>query len=284
MPLGLHGQELNVDVVVDRSRLSSSSLNYMDRFDDDIEEYLNDYRWTEDQFQQKERIDATMQITLLNADNNYNFEASVVIRSERPVYNSLQKTPLFYFNDENWVFNYTPNRGLVHDLLQFDPITTFLDYYAHIIIGYDYDSFSELAGTPFYSEAQNLVSLAQALSSTGWSRTGGVRRNRAQLVADLLNGNYEPLRRAIYIYHRQGLDRFLSSPEQARLEIIRALRMMREAQQNTTGNLLFDIFFNAKYRELVSLFGDAPTEMRLQAFNILSRLDPAHLSEYRKLQ
>ncbi len=278
-----YGQDLDVTVDVDHSRISSTSLNHMDRFDEEVESYFNEYDWTEAGFEEEERIEASMRITLLGVDESFNFEASVVIRSRRPIYNTLRQTRLFYFNDENWVFNYTPNRGLVHDPQAFDSITTLLDFYAHLIIGYDFDSFSELGGTPFFSEAQNLVSLAQTASSTGWSRTG-VRRNRAHLANDLLSPGYEPLRKAIYRYHREGLDRFLQQPEEAREQILEALKQIAEVRRNTTNNLLFDLFFNAKYRELVSIFEDASTGRRLEAYNILSQIDPGHLTEYNKLQ
>lgn len=277
-------QELNVTVQVDRSRINSTSLNYLDGFADNIEVYMNEFNWIEPNFGEDEKIDATIQITLLGVDDNFNFEASIVIRSQRPIYNSLQQSPLFFYNDENWVFDYTPNRALVHDMLQFDPITTLLDYYAYIILGYDFDSFSEMGGTQYYSEAQNLVALAQAIASTGWSRTSSVRRNRAQLVSDLLNPNYQEFREASYVYHRLGLDRFLENPEEARQEVLRALGMIRNAVQSTTNNLLFNTFFNAKYREIVRIFEDAPTDVRLEAYNILSRIDQSHLSEYNKLQ
>lgn len=277
-------QELNVSVQVDRSRINSTSLTYMDGFAENIETYMNEFNWIEPNFGEDEKIDATIQITLLGVDDNFNFEASIVIRSQRPIYNSLQQSPLFFYNDENWEFDYTPNRALVHDMLQFDPITTLLDFYAYIILGYDFDSFSELGGTPYFSEAQNLVSIAQAVSSTGWSRTSSVRRNRAQLVSDLLNPNYQEFREASYVYHRLGLDQFLDNPAEARQEVLRALKMIQDAVQGTTNNLLFNTFFNAKYREIVSIFEDASTDVRLEAYNILSRIDQSHLSEYSKLQ
>jgi hypothetical protein len=103
-------------------------------------------------------------------------------------------------------------------------------------------------------------------------------------MADLLNPNYEPMRRASYRYHRQGLDLFLRDPEKARVNVLKALELMQRAQRQTTSNLLLDTFFDAKYREIVSLFEEAPTEVRLEAYDILSEIDPSHLNEYNKLQ
>lgn len=276
------GQEINADVTIDRSQISSTSLNYLDSFSQQLETYINEYNWISPTFREEERIGLDIQITLLSVDDNFNFDAQIIIRSRRPIYNTTQQSVLFLFNDEDWSFNYTPNRTLVHDELQFDPLTSLIDFYALVVLGYDFDSFEELGGTPYYQEAQNIVSLAQTSSSGGWSRSN--RRNRAQLIADLQSTNYELFRRALYQYHRRGLDAFLDSPQQGRQQTLEALQKIQEAQRNTSNNLLFDIFFNAKYREIVSIFEDAEPEIRLEAYNLLSNIDQSHLSEYQKLQ
>jgi len=277
-------QELNVSVQVDKSRLNSSTIGYLDNMASEIQLYLNEHDWIEPNFLEHEKINASLQITLLNIDSNFNFEADVVIRSLRPVYNTNRQTTVFLYNDEDWFFNYTPNRGFVHDKLQFDSFTTFLDFYAFLILGFDFDTFSELGGDPYFTEANNLASIAQASNSAGWSRTGATRRNRAQLITDLINPNYESFRQALYVYHRLGIDQFINNPAEARRQVIRSLEMIQEAMQNTTSNLLFDFFFDAKHREIVSIFEDAQTDIRLEAFNLLAEIDQSHLTEYRKLQ
>jgi hypothetical protein len=276
-------QELNANVTVDRSQLSGTSLNFLDNLPQELETYINEYNWIDADFQEEERIGVNIQITLTSVDDNFNFEAQIVIRSQRPIYNTSQETALFLYNDENWNFNYTPNRALIHDELQFDALTSLIDFYAHIILGFDFDSFSELGGTPYYLQAQNMVSRGQTAGASGWQR-GSNRRNRAQLIADLLNTNFELFRQAIYQYHRQGLDAFVDNPKEGRQQVLQALQKIQEAKRNTSSNLLFDIFFNTKYRELVSIFEDAEPEVRLNAYNLLSDIDQSHLTEYRKLQ
>jgi hypothetical protein len=276
-------QEIEANVTVDRSQISGTSLNYLDNLPQELETYINEYNWTDANFREEEQIGIDMQITLLSV-NNYNFEAQVVIRSRRPIYNTIQETALFFFNDENWMFNYTPNRGLIHDELQFDALTSVIDFYAYVILGYDFDSFEELGGSPYFQEAQNIVSLAQTASSSGWSRTSSNRRNRARLIADLTNNSYRGLREAIYQYHRQGLDRFVDNPEEGRQQVLQALEKIQEAKRTTSSDLLFDTFFNAKYREIVSIFEDAEPQVRLDVYNLLSNIDQSHLTEYQKLQ
>ncbi|MDR8393516.1 DUF4835 family protein [Aliifodinibius sp. S!AR15-10] len=277
-------QEFDVEVTVDQSQVSSASLSYMDGFANEIESYFNEHDWINDNFMEHEQIQAELQIVLLSVDDNYNFQANIVLRAQRPIYDTMQQTTIFLFNDDNWGFQYTPNRAFVHDELQFDAITTLMDFYAYVMLGYDYDTFSETGGTPYFSEAQNILSLAQTTASPGWSRSSSTRRGRAQLIADLLNPTYSDLRQAMYVYHRLGLDQFISNTEQAQKQVLSALEMIRDAQRQATNDFLFDIFFNAKYREIVSIFEDAPTEVRLEAYELLSQMDQSHLSEYDKLQ
>lgn len=276
-------QEIEADVTIDRSQISSTSLNYLDNLPQELETYINEHEWIDADFREEEQIGIDLQITLLSV-NNYNFEAQVVIRSRRPIYNTVQETALFFFNDENWVFNYTPNRGMIHDWLQFDALTSVIDFYVYVILGYDFDSFEELGGTSYFQQAQNIVSLAQTASSAGWSRSSSNRRNRAQLIAHLTNTSYQGLREAIYQYHRQGLDQFVDNPKEGRQQVLQALEKIQEAKRTTSNDMLFDIFFNAKYREIVSIFEDAEPQVRLDVYNLLSNIDQSHLSEYQKLQ
>lgn len=276
-------QDINADVSVDRSQISGTSLSFLDNLSGEIESYINGNEWGDINLQEHERINLEMRITLLSVDDDYNVEAQVFIRSRRPIYNTPRQTPLFLFSDDDWNFTYTPNRSLTHDELQFDALTSFLDFYAYVILGFDSDTFERLGGSSYYREAQDIVSLAQTTSSGGWSR-GINRRNRAQLTADLLSTSFEPFRAALYQYHRQGLDTFLDDPREARQQILQALEKIQQSQRQTSSDLLFDIFFNAKYRELVLIFEDAEPQVRLEAFNLLSDIDQSHLSEYRKLQ
>lgn len=172
----------------------------------------------------------------------------------------------------------------MHDQLQFDELTSVIDFYMLIVLGFDYDSFELMGGSEYFSEAQNIVSLAQSSSAQGWSNAANNRQNRARLVSYLTSTNYEDFRAAVYQYHRQGLDIFVDDPEEARQQVLEALEKIEQAQRVTSNDLLFDTFFNAKYREIVSIYEDAAPEIRLEVYNLLSDIDQSHLSEYQKLQ
>jgi hypothetical protein len=217
-------------------------------------------------------------------DDNFNYTAEIALTVRRPIYNTNQETLAILFSDNNWRFYYPQNKNLVHDELQFDDLTSFVDFYVYVMLGYDYDTFSELGGTQYFSEAQSVFEIGQNSGSQGWGRSIGAQRNRYGLINDITSPAYEDFRRAVYQYHRIGLDQFTTQPDEARNQVLEALELIRENKQLTNNNYLFDIFFSAKYTEIVAIFRDADAEMRTRAYNVLRDVDPAHTSEYEKLQ
>jgi len=279
----LNAQELNCSVTVNDRQISGSSTEYISELAPAVERYLNENRWTNDRYEDHERIRCNIQILLTDVDGNSNFTAEAVISASRPIYNTNRQTTLMVINDSAWRFNYSRNKNLIFDDLQFDDLTSFLDFYAYIILGYDYDSFSELGGSSHFNSALSIFEIAQNTGAQGWGRSIGAQRNRFGLINDLTNPSYRDLRSAYYRYHRLGLDQFTQQEELARNEIIEALDLIRENKRVTSNNYLFDLFFSTKYLEIVASLRDASPSTRTAAYNILRDVDPANTSEYRRL-
>jgi hypothetical protein len=282
-PKSLNAQELNCSVTVNDRQISGSSTEYVSELAPAVERYLNENRWTNDRYEEHERISCNIQILLTDVDGNSNFTAEAVITANRPIYNTNRQTTLMVISDSAWRFNYSRNKNLIFDDLQFDDLTSFLDFYAYIILGYDYDSFSELGGSPHFNSALSIFEIAQNTGAPGWGRSIGAQRNRFGLINDLTNPSYRDLRSAYYRYHRLGLDQFTQQEELARNEIIEALDLIRENKRVTSNNYLFDLFFSSKYLEIVASLRDASPSTRTAAYNILRDVDPANTSEYRRL-
>jgi hypothetical protein len=282
-PKSLNAQELNCSVTVNDRQISGSSTEYVSELAPAVERYLNENRWTNDRYEEHERIRCNIQILLTDVDGNSNFTAEAVITANRPIYNTNRQTTLMVISDSAWRFNYSRNKNLIFDDLQFDDLTSFLDFYAYIILGYDYDSFSELGGSPHFNSALSIFEIAQNTGAPGWGRSIGAQRNRFGLINDLTNPSYRDLRSAYYRYHRLGLDQFTQQEELARNEIIEALDLIRENKRVTSNNYLFDLFFSSKYLEIVASLRDASPSTRTAAYNILRDVDPANTSEYRRL-
>lgn len=277
-------QELGCTVLVNDRQVSGSSQNHLRNLAPEIERYINQNRWTDDRFETHERIQCDIRIILTGHEDPYQYQADVIIAIRRPIYDTTQQTTSLILSDNAWSFSYAPNRSLLQDRLQFDDLASFLDFYVYLILGYDYDTFSPLGGSYYYRQALEVLEMAQLTNSTGWGRSVGTQRTRFGLISDLTHPGFEEFREAVYRYHRLGLDRFIREPEESREEVLQAIELMGENRQRVTRSLLFDIFFDTKYVELVSLFLEAGPGLRFEAYELLRTVDAGHTSEYERLR
>lgn len=282
VPYSLAAQEFDCRVSINDRQISGSAMEHVRELAPALERYINENRWTEDRYEDHERIRCRIQIVFTDADSQFNFDADVIFQLRRPVYNTMQESVLAVLSD-NWRFQYPRGQSLLRDEMLFDELTSFVDFYLYVMLGMDYDSFADLGGSRHYARALEVFDLAQVAGATGWSRGFGSQRNRYGLINDLTSPAYEELRRAIYLYHRHGLDRFTQQPDEARRHVIAALEQIGENRRRATNNYLFDIFFDTKYTELVSLFRGASPTLRRQAYELLRATDPGHSSEYERL-
>lgn len=278
-------QEFDCQITVNDDQLEGNSYEYVTgSLTTDLEAYINEYRWTETEVLEQERISCQISIILLAGDQDFNFSAETIIQSRRPIYNTLTETGLLILSDGAWSFNYPEGKSLIHDELEFEAMTGFIDYYMNLILGYDFDSYSELGGTEYFQKAQNVVDLAQNESSIGWTRNSNNGRNRFVLISDMLNNNYEAIRKANYEYHRLVLDTFVDNPTASRAKLLEILTYIQDAKRRATNNFLFDLFFDAKSKEIASILADAEPDLRFEAYQILRETDSAHLNDYEALQ
>lgn len=280
----LVAQEFDCEVSVNSRQISGTSFEYINELEDDLEAYINRNRWTEDRYEPYERIRCQVQVVLTDADDQYNYTAEVFFSVRRPIYNTNQESSAIVLSDSNWFFSYPRNKNLVFDELQFDNLTSFIDFYVYVILGYDYDTFSELGGSSHYNKAQTIFELGRNSGEQGWGRSIGAQRNRFGLIRDLTNPGYEGLREAIYRYHRHGLDLFTLKNKESIEEVVEAMKLIRDTKRMTSNNYLFDIFFDTKHQEIVALLRTADVQTRLEAYNILRDVDPSHSSSYERLQ
>jgi hypothetical protein len=206
------------------------------------------------------------------------FRARVIVLGQRPIYGTQSQTTTIQISDENWTFDYAQGTPLIRDPERFDPLTSLLDFYAYMLLGYDYDSFSELGGTPHFERARRITEIAQ--TAPGWSDMAS-DRSRTELVRQVLDPRFETLRRAYYQYHLRGLDRFLVDPEAARANLLEALVNVELLFEQLNRQYLLDLFFATKANEMVGIF--ERSDFQDEAYQLLSAIDPSNLSTYERL-
>lgn len=266
-------QELQCDVNLNYQNLSGTEYTFLDELEGRVEEYMNQRSWTDDRFRDFERIDCDMNIIIQEALSLTEFNARLTLVTRRPIYGTTQSTLVTRFNDPDWRFTYTQGQPLISDVERYDPLTSLLDFYAYVMLGYDYDTFSELGGTPHFEQARRIVEIAESNGAANWSKVGATS-SRAALVRQLLDPRFRPLRRAYFTYHLDGLDRFVSETEEARDAVFSVLENLRTLTEESARQYALDVFFNTKATELAAVFEGSPQSS--EAYTLLTQIDPAH--------
>jgi hypothetical protein len=273
-------QEFSCTVSINTSQISGTSFTFLDEMDERIEAYLNETTWTEDRFRDVERINCNLRVVIQEAISQTRFRAQLVVELRRPIYGTTQSTNTVRINDQTWQFDYAQGDPLIFDPERYHPLTSVLDFYAYVMLGYDYDTFAEMGGTPHFRRARRIAEIAQSQGGAGWSQVG-TGRNRTELITQLLDSRFQPLREAYFNYHFGGLDHFTAQTEEARFAVLDALEKIQSAYEAQSRQYVFDLFFDTKYQELAAIFEQSTASG--EAYQILSQVDPAHLSEYNAL-
>ncbi len=273
-------QELNCSVTIIAPQIANVEASRIENIESSIQEFMNGRRWTEDYYDLDERIECSMQITINEAPSQTTFRGSIQIQSSRPVYNSDYNTPIFTVNDNDFTFTFADNQIVQWSNDQHrDNLSSVLAYYAYIIIGMDYDTFSAEGGTDHYLMAQTIVANAQNAGESGWRASEG-QRNRFWLVENILSQTFSPLRNCLYRYHRHGMDKLYSDPTSARNEIIEGLLALKEVHKVRPSSYNIQLFFVAKSDEIINLFTPAPAEEKERIISLLRLLDPGNIQKY----
>jgi hypothetical protein len=249
-----------------------------------IKEFMNNTRWTNDNFKQDEKIECNLTINVTKRNSVDEFEANIIVQSRRPVYKSSYNTNLINYQDNDFTFKYTPFQPFEFNENTFiNNLTSTLGYYAYIFIGLDYDTFSPEGGTPYYQKAQTIVNNAQNAPDKGWKAFEG-SKNRYWLAENLANANFKGVRSCLYNYHRNGLDMMTNDVEMARKNIADALDGLMKVHNLQMGSFLMQVFFLAKADEVVNIFSVAPPDVKSKLVPLLNTIDPGNVTKYEKLR
>ncbi|ELR70336.1 hypothetical protein C900_04021 [Fulvivirga imtechensis AK7] len=276
-------QELNCRVTINADQVQTTDRRIFSDMETAFSQFLNNTRWTDDSFDSHERIKCNIIITLKNPKSIGDYEASVQIQSARPIYNSNYESILFNFADRDWLFEYVESQPLQFNENTFTTnLTSMLAYYAYVILGLDYDSFSELGGSIHLRKAQTIVNNAQRANRPGWEALGSTR-NRYWLMENLNNQQMIEIRKGIYKYHRLALDTYEQDRDKSRQMILEVLKELKKVKDTYPNSILVISFLDAKSDELISIFSEGNIQVRREVFDVLSTLDPSKREQYQKI-
>jgi hypothetical protein len=276
-------QELNCIVTINATQITTSDRGIFRDMKAGIEQFMNSRKWTNDAFKNHEKINCSMLITITKMPAIGNFSASVQIQAARPVFNTNYSSLIFNFADRDWEFEYIESLPLeFNDNTYTSNLTSMLALYAYIILGVDYDTFSELGGTPHFQKALAVVNNAQQANRPGWQPLSS-NRSRYWIVENYNNGQMVEMRKGYYAYHRLALDTFEKDPDGSREIILRVLRETKKVRDVNPTAILVVSFFDAKSKELANIFSTGNIQVRREAYDIITAIDPSNRSSYEKI-
>lgn len=279
----VNGQELNCQVKVNSIQIESTERRVFQEMEVEFSKFLNDRKWADERFENNERIACGVNITLESQPSLGNFSATVQVIAARPVYNSSYEAVLMNFADRDFNFEYTQSQPLDFQPTTFiSNITSMLGYYAYMMLAFDYDSYEELGGQRYFEAAWAVVNNAQQSGYAGWDQFNSIR-NRYWLSENSIDQIMEPMRVAMYEYHLKGLDLMADQPEEARVNILEALKKVQIANRSKPRSIMIISFLDAKLDEIVGIFSEGDIAQRREVYNILKSLDPARTEQFGKI-
>jgi hypothetical protein len=282
----LLAQELNCTVTIDASQLNTAQIAERQIFVDmknAITQFMNTRKWTNDQFTPAERINCNIVFTLLQSPGIGVFVGTAQIQSSRPVYGTGYESVVLSFVDRELQFNYVQSQPMDFNENTFTSnLTSMLSFYAYVILGLDYDSFSKLGGTPLLQRAFNIATTAQEAQERGWKPFEDTR-NRYWLIENLMSQQMLPFREGLYTYHRLVLDDFNKDLDKSRAQLLDVLTQIKQVNQLKPGAVLVNTFFDTKADELISIFSEASPMDKQKAYNLLVEMDPTKTDKYRRI-
>lgn len=279
----INAQELNAQVIVNSDLVNQTNQQIFKTLEQSLNEFINTQVWTNQELLNQEKITCSFVLNLSNY-NNDQFEATLQVQSQRPVFDSNYDTPIMNFLDRDIIFSYQEFQPLFFNKSSFESnLVSLLSFYAYVIIGLDADTFVENGGSSYYEQALQVLNLAQVTSRKGWKPSDGTR-NRFWLIDNLRANTFREYREALYAYHRSGLDQMTSAPLEGKEAIMKAIIQLEALFLRRPNAFLLQVFFDAKVEEIVNIFKEGPKVDFKKTEIILKKIAPFFGSRWKQIK
>lgn len=288
LSLSATAQDFNTTVTINTPKIQSVDPKIFKNLETAIEEFMNTRNWVEDNFEPEELIDLNIVITIDKELSQTDFEGQMTIQASRPIYRSGYNSVLFQNLDKNFKFTYGEYERLDFSENTFTSnLTSTLAFYAYVILGMDYDSFSEMGGEEHLQKAQDILNSVPRGVAEGWTASGGgiVNRSRYWIIENLLSPRMQDMRRAMYQYYMLGLDRIAQEDqtEKGLGAVLSALEAIDATNQSNPNSMWVQLFSDAKKDEIINLFKVADFNTKRKVYGIMVKLDGTRANDYRVL-
>ncbi len=286
-PQRIAAQELLAKVTINHNQIQGTDASIFTNLQQTLEQFINDRKWTNLQFQKNERIVCNFNITVTKYDQSSNtFTCTALIQANRPVYNAAYTTTLYNNKDANFSFTFAQFDQLdYNDETVDNQLTALVAYYAYLIIGLDLDSFAPMGGEDVLQLCMNLANNAQNLNFPGW-KSFEDSRNRFAIINDYLDGAMKPFRQLQYDYYRTGLDEMANNAERGRTNITTALENdLKKAHEDKPLSMLPQIWTDYKRDELANIYKGKGTQKEKESvYELLFNINASQSAAWDKIK
>lgn len=277
----LLAQELRCKVSISTSNITESDKSKFIALETQITEFLNNTKFTNHVFEEEEKINCNFNITLDKDLGNGNYSVNLFVSSSRPIYKTAYKSPLFKAVDKKVVLEILETTRLEYteDFYQ-NNISSILCFYANVILGYDYNSFSLNGGKDFIERANEIARNAQSSNqeSEHWS-SSKTNSNRFWLATQANTKKYKLLTNFIYTLHIKILDILHDQPEVAKELFVEEIKKL-EGLKYIGGDFYPKTFFETKAEEIFFLAESIDEDDKPEVIKILQSINPINNSKY----
>ncbi len=275
VPWRVSAQQIEVTVVVNYEAIPTTNKDLLRDFASDVKTYISNFNWGPGS--PNDKVKCTLNVFFQSVIGDNRYSAQVFIGSQREIYKSAQSTAVVRLFDQLWEFTYLKTNPLSHNRNSYDDLTSFVDFYMYLVMGYDYDTVERLSGTPLFQRAADVASQGRSTGEKGWQpATSGY--SRIQLIDELMSTAYQPVREASWYYHFAGLDSLSTDRNRGWQNMLTAIQKIADAKKTADPrNVIIKSFFEAKAKEIAEVFADYPDP---SVFSFFASVDPNHQQTY----
>lgn len=276
----LIAQEFLSEVSINAEQTGQPNLSIFKTLETALQEFINNTKWTDIEYKQQERIPCSFFINVTQYSTNNSFEATLQVQASRPVFGAGYRTTIANFNDKDFNFEYLEYEPLVYnENADQGNLIAVITYYLFTILATEADTLKELEGTGYHQKAKQIVNVAQASGSAGWSPSSGTQ-SRYRWNEDMLSGIFNDYRKALYKYHLKGLDLMSSDQKEAKKNVIDALNSLRKVNQKRPNSYVFRTFFDAKSTEISKILSGGPKVDVSKTVELLRSISPTYSKDW----
>ena len=277
-------QELNCTLVVNAQQTGNENVQVFKTLEKQLNEFVNNTRWTNKTFKTQERIECSMVITIQDYQSDM-FQGSIQVQSARPVHNSFYASSVYNFNDKDFNFKYLEYQNLNFNSTQFESnLVSVIAFHVYMILGMDADTFELNGGDAYYKQARDIVNYSQQNNPVGWQPPSGGDQTRSALISNVLSPTFKEFHTVLFAYHLQGLDLMADNVKEGKSGVATALTQLDALHSRRPNSFLLRVFFDAKADEITDVFSDGPGVNIANLVSTLSKISPTYSRKWRDIK